>query len=102
MFEPVARPVQTCPGMLTTFCAVVPLDPFHAVMLPVIEEKMKLAGPGVGVGVGPAGAEMTKSVVEFPTAPVGSPPGMVTGCGFGLRTTGPAPFGSRMSCVVLV
>src|ERR687884_232094 len=87
--------------MKTMSCAEAPLAPFQAVMWPVIEAKMKLAGAGVGVGVGVAGGGVTKSVVVLPTAPVGRAPGMLMVCGFALSTTGPAPFGSRTSCVVL-
>src|SRR5687768_11200016 len=69
------------------------------VMLPVMEAKRKLAPHGAAAH----GPGRTNSVATLlATVPVGSPPGMVTVCGFGLRTTGAPPTSPRMSCVVLV
>src|ERR1700704_5783857 len=78
-------------------CAVFPNVGIQALMLPVSEAKMKFA-----LADGPAGGVTMKSVNGLETVPVGSPPGIVIVCGLGLRTTGPAPFGSRISCVVPV
>src|SRR5689334_21907809 len=91
-----ARPVQTCPGSETTIFAVLPCVPFHAVMFPVIEAKMKFAGPAGEGGVG-----ITKSEVELLTVPVGSAPGMVMVCGLALSTTGAPPTSPFINCVVL-
>src|SRR5690242_20650277 len=84
--------------MLTAFCAVAPLEPFQATMLPVIESKMNAAAAGVP----PPGGVIWKSVVELPTAPVGRPPGILIVCGLGLRVTGAPPTSPRTSCAVLV
>src|SRR5437588_3616053 len=79
-------------------CAVVPLAPFHATMVPVIESKMKREAPSTP----PPGGGIWKSLVELPTAPVGRPPGMLIVCGLALRTTGAPPTSPFTSCVVLV
>src|SRR5438874_2689926 len=72
---------------------------FQPAMLPVIEAKRKRATHG-GEAHEPG---RTKSVADgFATVPVGRPPGMVTVCGLGLRTTGAPPTSPRMSCDVLV
>src|SRR5438445_342095 len=66
-------------------------------MLPVIESKIKRAGPGLQ----PGGVK-TKSEVVLATAPVGRLPGMVIVCGLVLSTTGAPPTSPRTSCTVLV
>src|SRR5688572_7689860 len=98
-----ASPVKTWPGWLAAMTAVV--EPAagafgsQPVMLPVMEAKRKLAPHGAAAH----GPGRTNSVATLlATVPVGSPPGMVTVCGFGLRTTGAPPTSPRMSCVVLV
>jgi hypothetical protein len=97
-----ASPVQAWPVIETWVCAVAPLAPFHAVMLPVIDAKMNWAGVGAGVGVGEGGGVITKSDVPFLTTPVGRPPGMVIVCGLVFSTTGAPPTSPFINCVVLV
>src|SRR3954468_7653052 len=69
------------------------------VMLPVIEAKRKFAPQGA-LAQAPGRTNSVETGLE--TVPVGNPPGMVTVCGFALRTTGAPPTSPRMSCVVLV
>src|SRR5437667_12458706 len=76
---------------------VLPSAAIQALMLPVIESKIKSAGAGL-----PAGGATTKSLVALATAPVGRPPGMVIVCGLALRTTGLPETSPLMSCVVVV
>jgi hypothetical protein len=56
---------------------------FQPMMLPVIEAKMKAAGQDAT-----AHGVTAKSVVELPTTPVGSPPGIVTSERPGFFTSG--------------
>src|SRR5438046_1590660 len=84
--------------MLTTICAAAPLAPFHAVMFPVMESKMKLAAAGMP----PPGGVIWKSIVVFATTPVGRPPGMFTVDGLGLSTTGVPLTSPLISWVVVV
>ncbi len=69
------------------------------VMLPVIEAKRKLAPHGA---LAQAPGNRKSVATPLATVPVGNPPGMVTVCGLGLRTTGAPETSPRISCVVPV
>src|SRR5688572_30555343 len=68
-------------------------------MLPVIEQKRKFAPHG---GEAQAPGRTNSLAVGLATVPVGRPPGMVTVCRLGFKTTGLPPTSPRNSCVVLV
>src|SRR5215212_6677257 len=68
-------------------------------MFPVIEAKRKFAPHGAAAH---APGRTNSAATGFATVPVGSPPGIVTVCGFGFKTTGAPPTSPRISCVVLV
>src|SRR2546425_11087136 len=85
------------PGLLFTICVVVPKAGCHAMMLPVIESKMKRAGAAM-----PPGGVTLKSLVALATAPVGNPPPMVMVWGLGFRANGLPETSPRNNCVVLV
>src|SRR5688572_18959556 len=71
----------------------------HPVMLPVIEAKRKFAPHGAAAH---APGRTNSVATGFATVPVGRPPGMVTVCGLGLRTTGAPATSPRINWVVLV
>ena len=66
-------------------------------MFPVIESKMKRAGPAL-----PPGGVKAKSLVVLATTPVGNPPPMVIVCGLGFSANGLPDTSPRNNCVVLV
>ena len=84
--------------MLTAFWAVVPEEPFHAMMFPVSETKIKDAAAGVP----PPGGVIWKSLVELRTTPVGNPPGIFIVCGLELRTNGEPATSPLSNWAVLV
>src|SRR5688572_14718540 len=71
----------------------------HPVIFPVIDAKRKFAPHGAAAH---APGRTNSVATGFATVPVGSPPGMVTVCGLGLRTTGAPATSPRINWVVLV